>query len=245
MSGNINPIYSRVGDVQGGVVLTTAANDYVGQNVNNAVAFTADSTNGGFVQRLRFKALGTNVATVCRVYFNTGVGRLAPVISAVSGTPTGSPLASGGSLLSGSYYAKIIAIDGYGSITAPSAETAAVSVTGPTGSITWNWNAVSGAASYMVFVGQVSGAQGTWFSATTNSFTQTETVGQRDSLNGFANTTLMGEVSLPATTASATAATVDIDYPLNVALPPGARILVGLGTAVAAGWAVTCIGGKY
>jgi hypothetical protein len=34
-------------------------------------------------------------------------------------------------------------------------------VTGPTGSITWNWNAVSGAASYMVFVGQVSGAQGT------------------------------------------------------------------------------------
>jgi hypothetical protein len=68
--------------------------------------------------------------------------------------------------------------------------------------------------------------------------------------NGAANTTatnnvFYGEQSLPATTASTTAATVDIDYMINFALPPGWRIYVGLGAAVAAGWVVTPIAGKY
>lgn len=68
--------------------------------------------------------------------------------------------------------------------------------------------------------------------------------------NGSANTTaannsLYGELSLPATTASATAATVDIDYPMNFALPAGFRIFVGLGTTVANGWNVTPIAGDY
>jgi hypothetical protein len=60
-----------------------------------------------------------------------------------------------------------------------------------------------------------------------------------------ANNSFIGEISLPATTAIATAATAEIDYPLGFALPPGFRIYVGLGTAVAAGWVVTCIGGDY
>jgi len=59
------------------------------------------------------------------------------------------------------------------------------------------------------------------------------------------NTKLYGEISLPATTASATAATADIDYPMNVALPPGWEVYCGLGTAVAAGWSVMGIGGDY
>lgn len=68
--------------------------------------------------------------------------------------------------------------------------------------------------------------------------------------NGSANTTaannaLVGEVTLPATTATATAATVDIDYPLEFALPSGFRIYVGLGTAVAAGWSATVFAGQY
>ena len=68
--------------------------------------------------------------------------------------------------------------------------------------------------------------------------------------NGAANTVatnnvFYGEIILPATTASTTTATVDIDYPLNIALPPGFRIYVGLGAAVAAGWVVTPIAGKY
>lgn len=60
-----------------------------------------------------------------------------------------------------------------------------------------------------------------------------------------ANNVFYGEVSLPATTAIATAATVEIDYMMGFALPPGFRIYIGLGTAVAAGWVVTPIGGEY
>jgi hypothetical protein len=59
------------------------------------------------------------------------------------------------------------------------------------------------------------------------------------------NNTFFGEVSLPATTVSTTAALPDVDYSLGFALPPSWRIYVGLGAAVAAGWSVTVVGGKY
>lgn len=59
------------------------------------------------------------------------------------------------------------------------------------------------------------------------------------------NNVFYGEVSLPATTANAAAATVEIDYPLGFALPAGFRIYWGLGTAVASGWVATVIGGNY
>jgi len=59
------------------------------------------------------------------------------------------------------------------------------------------------------------------------------------------NNTLFGQLSLPATTATNTAATSELEYPLDLALPPGFRIYVGLGTTVAAGWSVTCIAGQY
>ena len=246
-TANNSPIFSRLGDCQGGVVLTTAANDYTGQNINNAIVFTSDTTNGGFLQRLRFKALGTNVATVCRVYgVAANTTNLAASISAVSGTPTGTPSTSGGTLLSGTYFAKIVAVDPYGAMTAVSTETASVSVTGPTGSIAWAWTASTGAASYMIFVGPVTGGQCSFFTSSTNAFTQTVAIGTRETINGSIITTnLYGEVALPATTAIATTSTVDIDYPMNFALPPGGRILVGLGTTVAAGWTVSAIGGKY
>ena len=68
--------------------------------------------------------------------------------------------------------------------------------------------------------------------------------------NGSAPTTasnnvFYGEISLPATTAIATAATVEIDYPMGFALPAGFRIYFGLGTAVSAGWVATVIAGNY
>ena len=59
------------------------------------------------------------------------------------------------------------------------------------------------------------------------------------------NNLFYGEVSLPATTAIATAATVDIDYPMNFALDPAFRIYFGIATAVAAGWVATVIAGRY
>lgn len=144
MPGNTDPIYSKVGDVSRDagttmpVPMTAAANDYTGISANHQLVFTADATNGGFIQRLRMKAVSTNVASVMRIYINNG-----------------------------------------------SAQTTAT------------------------------------------------------------NNTFYGEVSLPATTAIATAATIEIDYPMNFALNPNFRIYVGLGTAVAGGWHVTAIGGKY
>ena len=70
--------------------------------------------------------------------------------------------------------------------------------------------------------------------------------------NGGANTSatnnvFYGEISLPATTASITAATVDVDYPLNIALPAGYRIVVGISatTTLASGWACSVIAGAY
>lgn len=144
MAGNNDPIFSRVGDVTSdsttgmGASVTAAANDYTGAGANNILVFTADNLNGGFISRLRFKALGTNVATVARIFINNGAANT---------------------------------------------------------------------------------------TATNNSF--------------------YGECGLPATTASATAATPDIDYPMTFALPPGFRIYIGLATAVAAGWKVTPIAGKY
>jgi hypothetical protein len=242
---NNNPIYSRLADVDGSAVITAAANDYTGYGLNNVPIFVADPTNGGFVQRIRFKALGTNVATVARIFINNGNLRYSTTLSGVSGTPTGTPSGTGGTLATGSYFAKIYAVDQYGGTTAASAETAAITVTGPTGSITYNWTAVSGAASYIIVVGLATNQQIVTFTSTTNTYQQT-TPGvpaiETDFLN---NNYFYGEISLPATTSSVSAATVDIDYPMNFALAPGQSILVGLGSAVAAGWVCTTIAGKY
>jgi hypothetical protein len=246
MAANTSPIFSAHGDFQSGGTLTTAAADYTGLNINNNVLFTADPTNGSFVQKVRFKALGTNTASVARIYINNGKSRLASPLAAVSGTPTGTPSATGGLLRAGNYFAKIVAIDQYGSQTAASTETASVAVTGATGSIAWNWTAVTGAESYKIYVGPVTGGQLTYFTATTNTFTQVAAIGTRDSLNGsILNNFFFGEIALPATTGIQTTSTLDLEYPLNIALPPGFRILCGLGTTVAAGWHVTAVGGDY
>lgn len=141
---NKTPIYSIGGDnsVDSSTTMaptfTTAAADYTGATAtHNKLVFTAGA-NGSYVQRLRFKAIGTNTASVARIFINNG-----------------------------------------------SANTTA------------------------------------------------------------ANNAFYGEVSLPATTAIATAATVEIDYPMNFALTPNFRIYVGLGTTVAAGWVCFAVAGEY
>lgn len=60
-----------------------------------------------------------------------------------------------------------------------------------------------------------------------------------------ANNAFYGEISLPGTTATIIAATVEIDYPMNFAIDPGFKIYFGLGTAVAAGWVCVAIAGVY
>jgi hypothetical protein len=141
MAGNTSPIFSKAGAISLGSGITAVVTDYDGTGANNVIlSYTADGTNGGFVQRIRFKAKGTNAVSVARIYFNNG------------------------------------------------------------------------------------------------------------SANGTAgNNTFYGEISLPATTASTTAATVDVDYPVNVALPAGYRIVVGISatTTLASGWVPTVIAGQY
>ena len=69
---NNNPIFTRIGDIQW-------ANDISVGNTGDNIAvgtsyhvFTADGTAGGYVQRIRFRPLGTNIATVARVWINNG-----------------------------------------------------------------------------------------------------------------------------------------------------------------------------
>jgi hypothetical protein len=145
MSANKDPMFSRQGDLSTnsgtGMAqpITLAANDFTGAGANNVLVFTADSSNGGFISRLRLKAAGSNVASVLRIFINNG---------ATNATAT--------------------------------------------------------------------------------------------------NNLFFGEIALPITTALASGNSgPDLDYPLNLALNPGFRIYVGLGTAVAGGWVVTPVAGRY
>lgn len=252
MAGNITPIYSRVGDIQGSVVLTTASADYTGNNVNNTVVYQADPINGSFVQRLRFKALGTNIATVARIYINEGYVALANT-AGIPGTPSASTSTTGGTLQPGNYYAVVQSIDQYGIPTNFSAESTVATTTTNTSSIVFSWTPGPSAQSYRLFVGPTPGGEVIYFNTSNTSYTVanvqpnlvTNTPAQGQPKDFVGVNYFYGEISLPATTASPTAATVDIDYPMNVALPPSYHILVGLGTAVAAGWTVTTIAGKY
>ncbi len=144
MAANTSPIFSIKGDISNDdgttmpSAVTTATGDYTGASANHQLIFTADAADGGYVERLRFKALGTNIATVARIYINNG----------------STPATAG-------------------------------------------------------------------------------------------NNVFIGEISLPATTATNTAATADIDYPLGFALKAGFRIYVGVATTVAAGWRVSAVAGQY
>lgn len=136
MPANNNPIFTAVADIQWANL--SAANTAKDGTGTVAIAFTADATNGGYAARIVVRSLGTNVATVIRIFINNG---------AANTTAT--------------------------------------------------------------------------------------------------NNVLFSEMSLPATTLSEVAAQPAYDIPLSLALPPGYRILATLGTAVAAGYAISVAGGKY
>lgn len=149
MAANTLPIYSREGDIQWGSTdgdggaagpLKTAntARDGTGTVLT---IFTADATNGGRVDRISARSVGTNVATVLRVFVNNG-----------------------------------------------------------------------------------------------------------ENNSTIANNTLVTELTLPATTLSETAQLLDQTIsgtPFPMVLPPGYKLLVTIGTTVAAGYRVTAYGGKY
>jgi hypothetical protein len=138
MAGNSTPIYSKVADWQwiGPVLTANTSKDLTAGT--SYLAFTADATNGGYVKKLRIRHLGTNVATVMRVFINNG---------SATGTAT--------------------------------------------------------------------------------------------------NNILFDEIGIAANTVSETSASTVYELPINEALAPGYKIYVTIGTAVAAGLAVTAVAGKY
>jgi hypothetical protein len=141
MPANTNPIFSALGSVQWNPTFLTNANTAKDGTGTVASIFTGNATGnnaGNFVQKLLARSLGTNVATVLRVFINNG------------------------------------------------------------------------------------------------------------SVNTIAaNNSLIAEMTLPATTISELAAQPDYVLPLNFAIPPGFKINCTIGTAIAAGYAITIIGGEY
>jgi hypothetical protein len=72
---NNSPIYSRVGDIQWNASVMTAANTTTDLTAGTYyLIFTADATAGGYVQKIRFRSLGTNVATVARIWITNATG---------------------------------------------------------------------------------------------------------------------------------------------------------------------------
>jgi hypothetical protein len=74
MPANNQPIFTRLADVQWTTSAMTVANTTTDLTAGTSyLAFTADATNGGYVQRIRFRTLGTNSnATAARIWVNNG-----------------------------------------------------------------------------------------------------------------------------------------------------------------------------
>jgi hypothetical protein len=248
MSANTTPIFTGTPAVGNPVVLITAANDVTGFSPYNVMCFQAGAF-GAYIQKIRFKSLGACTASAARVYINLANSHLASLLGTPA-TPTCTPSSSGGTMLTGTYYYKIVAVDSTGSLSVASVESSGASVTGPTGSNAIAWTATSGASSYRIYVGTASGTESNYFTSNTNSYTQiamaeasTSTAVQGaviQTLNQFYD-----EIALPTTTASAVSGTPTCELPMNIAIPANASIYVGLGTTVSAGWAVSVIGGNY
>lgn len=78
MAANTAPIFSALGDIEWGTTVLTTQNTAKDGTGTVLTCFTADATNGGFVQRIRFRSAGTNIATVARVFINNGSSNATP-----------------------------------------------------------------------------------------------------------------------------------------------------------------------
>jgi len=78
MPANIDPIYTKKGvQANNGTTgmnqaVLLAANDFTGISANNSLIFTADATNGSYVERIILKPIGTNVVSAMRFFINNG-----------------------------------------------------------------------------------------------------------------------------------------------------------------------------
>jgi hypothetical protein len=73
MEANTRPIYSKISDIQWATSTVASGNTTTDLTSGTIYqVFSADTTNGGYVQRIRFRPLGNNTATVARVWLNNG-----------------------------------------------------------------------------------------------------------------------------------------------------------------------------
>lgn len=80
MPANNLPIYSRgPKNGQAGAVIGPSANTATdGTGANSTLIFTADSTNGSYVEKIILKAVASPAATVARVFLCTDTGTFTP-----------------------------------------------------------------------------------------------------------------------------------------------------------------------
>lgn len=92
---NNDPIYSRSGDIQSSAFGDGSAGAVIGPTANTALdgtgtaiypVFQSDTTNGGYVQRIRFKAVGSPALTVARVFICNVTGAFTPNTSNTAAT---------------------------------------------------------------------------------------------------------------------------------------------------------------
>jgi len=76
MAANTSPIYTRTSDLQlGGAIIGTSANTATdGTGANTSLIYTADATEGSYVQYVRFKPVSTIAATVIRLWYCSATG---------------------------------------------------------------------------------------------------------------------------------------------------------------------------
>jgi hypothetical protein len=72
MAANTQPIFSIAGDAQWSSGAITAANTTTDLTSGTIYSIFTAGANGSYIQRIRFRHLGTNVATVARVWINNG-----------------------------------------------------------------------------------------------------------------------------------------------------------------------------
>lgn len=75
MAANVDPVYSKLGDIQYQSAAMVTANATLDITTGTSyLVFTADATNGGFVSYIRVRACPANntAATVVRVWLNNG-----------------------------------------------------------------------------------------------------------------------------------------------------------------------------
>lgn len=72
MAQNTSPVFGLAPRTSWGTTAVATANTAKDGTGTVLAVFTAKATDGSFVQRIRFRSAGTNIATVARVFINNG-----------------------------------------------------------------------------------------------------------------------------------------------------------------------------